>query len=182
MKRLAAIILSLIICISLACCAREGASEATTDEFTTQATTKPETTFPAESTTKQPEKSSSLAISLREAVESALDGGKLDGEFDLGSFNYKNHRSPSVVYQYEYTDELEAVARANAEKLVDEIKGFYNDEITLYDFVAEEIGSGDNGVDSVTYKFYYINTQNQILTIYADSDGFISYVNCAFTW
>lgn len=183
MKRNILVILTLALCLLLCSCnSNEQAEESTAEAVSEQQTTEEETQLPEESTTKQPEEDEQKGSELKSTLESFFTDGEITGDFNIGKFTFKNNRDADVVYAYERSDDLEEEASDNAEELVDEISSFYSDEITLYDSVAEQIGSGENGIDSVRYKFYYINEQNQILTIYADSDGVISYADCEFAW
>lgn len=183
MKKIIIALLAAALCISFATCTKniEEENETTTENIVT--TTEP-TTYakPEESTTKQPEENSQKGSELKSAVVSALGNNDLSGDMSYGSFTYKNNRDAKLVYANERSEDFESKASANADAFVEAIKGFYGDEIKLDTFYANEISFGENGIDSVRYEFYYINTQNQILTIYADSDATISYVNCEFTW
>ena len=86
------------------------------------------------------------------------------------------------MYANEQSEEFEKKAKDNAQKLIDSIKTFYGDKITFDREYTVTIGGGDNGLDSVQYQFFYLNTQNQQIKIYADSDGEISFAECNFTW
>jgi hypothetical protein len=180
MKKLIAILLAGMLCVCASSCAKAQSEDTSTQDTTT--TTERQIEQPIESTTKAPSEDSQKGEKLSASVLSTLGGSDISGDLSYGSFTYKNNRDAEIVYANERTDELEANAKDNAQKLVDSIKDFYGDEITYYDFIAKEIGSSENGIDSVRYQFYYINTQNQLLTIYADSDAQISYVDCEFTW
>ena len=183
MRKIMIIFLSAALCFSFAACTKniEEENEATSETIVTTTET---TTFakPEESTTKQPKENSQKGSELKAVIIGALGDNDLSGDMSYGKFTYKNNRDTKQVYANERTDELENKAIANADAFVEKIKAFYGDEIKLDTFSPKDISFGENGIDSVRYEFYYINTQNQILTIYADSDAVISYVNCEFTW
>lgn len=179
MKKLISILLAVCICAVLTSCTNNNNTE---PESSTAPTTEQTTKLPEENTTKAPEQNSQRGEELQTVLKNSLGNGELDGDFDIGKFTFKNTRDAQVVFAYEHTEEMESKAQSNADKLVNDIKSLYGDKIKLYSFVPEQIGNGENGIDSVRYKFYYINTQNQLLIIYADSDGVISYAGCAFTW
>lgn len=185
MKKVFAIIISTAICISFAACAKEQVQEESTQPTAQPTTAITTTTEPATSTTAPPSKNSQKGEELKEAVLSALDHNEnaaIEGELSYGSFTYKFIRDAEVQYQNERSDEFEQAARQNADSLVEEIKDLYGDEITFDRAYAAPIGSGDNGIDSVQYQFFYLNTQNQQLKIFADSDGVVCYAECNFTW
>lgn len=182
MKRALVLILAIALCFSFAACSNEKAQEETTQPTTTAATT---TTEPVEKTTAQPSENTAKGNELKAAVLGALEnqnGAEISGDLKYGSFTYKYIRDPKIMYEYEQTDELEKKAMDNAQKLIDSIKDYYGDEITFNRLYQAPIGGNDNGLDSVQYQFFYLNTQNQQIKIFADSDGVISFVDCRFTW
>ena len=184
MKRITALLLTAIICISFAACSKSDKNSESTSAQTITATEKA-TEQIIEKTTAKPKSDSQKGEKLKEAVISTL-GSKaeadLSGELEYGKFIYKYNRDASVVYANERNDETEKLAEKNAKKLADSISDIYNDKLTLHSSDTKQIGTGENGIDSVQYQFYYINSQNQLLTVYADSDGEISYAECKFTW
>ncbi len=183
MKKTATALIVILMCLMLTACAGKDVQQETTSQAeATQAAAESTTQLPIEKTTKVPASNSQKGEALRKAAEKQLGSKGLDGDFSYGSFTYKNIRDAADMYRFEYSDQLEKAARKNVDALIDLISEFYSDEITLYSFEAKQIGNGENGIDSVRYEFYYINTQNQLLTVYADSDGTISYADCAFTW
>ncbi len=178
MKKSVALIITIIMCISLCACSHNENQPPTS----TQAVTENETQGSADITARR---DSEKGKRLKSAVAEELgteDRALLEGDFDTGCFTYKFSRDAQIMYAKERDDAVEAVVKENAQSLVDEISGFYGGEITLNTFEAKQIGSGDNGIDSVQYRFSYVNSQNQQLIIYADSDGVISYADCTFTW
>lgn len=186
MKKIICTALALCIILAFTACSEKsgeqneaiGQSEPVTQ--TTQVTTEP-----TPKTTSPIKEDSEKGENLRNTVISALgsqSGAVADGDFKNGSFNYKYTRDSEIVYSNERSEAFEQTAKKNAQKFVDQIKGFYGDEITLYNAQETPIGDSDNGIDSVRYEYTYINTQNQLLKIFADSDGAISYVECNFTW
>lgn len=183
MKKIVIALLTAALCCSFAACSKNVETENESSTETAVTTTEP-TTYarPVESTTKQPEENLNKGSELKAVVVSTLGDNDLSGDISYGKFTYKNNRDTKLVYANERTEELESKASENANDFVEKIKGIYGDEIRLDAFNAKEISFGENGIDSVRYEFYYINTQNQILTIYADSDAVVSYVNCEFTW
>lgn len=182
MKKAITFLLAIGLCITLTACTNSEAEDTiSTEPQTTQS--EPETTkLPEVSTTKAPENDSQKGGELKASVEQTLGDGEIDGDLSHGSFKFSKKREAAATYAFEHSEDMETRAKTNAEALVSEIKNYYSDSIKLYSFEAEQIGSGENGIDSVRYKFYYINTQNQLLLIYADSDGIISFAECSFTW
>ncbi len=185
MKKITALLLTAIICISFAACTKSSEDGESTSEPTSAAATEKTTEKIIEKTTAQPKSDNQKGEKLKEAVIGTL-GNKADadisGELEYGKFIYKYSREASAVYANERNDKTEKLAADNAKKLADSISDIYNDKLTLHSSDAKQIGTGENGIDSVQYQFYYINSQNQLLTIYADSDGEISYADCKFTW
>lgn len=186
MKKALTLILTITIACSLAACSnRQNDNDAAEEQTTITTTAATTTTAPATSTTAVPKEDSSKASQLKKAVQTALgskEGSEITGDLNHGSFTYKYVREPETMYANERTEEAEKKAQKNAQRLVDEIKSIYPDEITFDRLYAAPIGSGDNGIDSVQYQFFYLNTQNQQLRIFADSDSEISFVECNFTW
>lgn len=183
MKKIITVLLAAALCISFAACTRNSETEnETTSEVTVTTTEAVTYARPEESTVKPPEENSHKGNELKETVISSLGDNDLSGDMSYGKFTYKNNRDTKLVYANEHTQEFEDHAKAGADSFVEKIKGLYGDEIRLDSFIPREISFGENGIDSVRYEFYYINTQNQILTIYADSDAVISYADCEFTW
>lgn len=180
MKKAISIALILAVCFSFFACSKKAEDTETTSTTALTTTTEPvtSTTAPAK---EDEEKGEELKETVLSSVGESTDGS-ITGELKYGSFTYIFNRNPSVVYANERSQEFEDKATANAEKLVDAIKSFYGDEITFDRMYPYEIGGGDNGTDSVRYEFYYLNSQNQQLKIYADSDGVISFAECKFTW
>lgn len=186
MKKAITFILAFSLCVVFAACGKEMAEENTnTTEPQSVSTTEAATEPIAEKTTAKPKSDSQKGNELRETVVSTLGNKKdaeISGDLEYGKFVYKYNREAGVVYANERNDECEKLAEENAEKLADSISNLYNDELKLHSSDTKQIGTGENGIDSVQYQFYYINSQNQLLTIYADSDGEISYADCKFTW
>lgn len=183
MKKSVALITTIIIimCISLCACSNKENQPQTS----TQAAAQNESQRQTEIATNEPKADNEKGTMLKNTVSAELGtdtGAELTGDFATGCFTYKFSRDAQIMYAKERDDSVEAVAKENAQSLVDEISGFYDGEITLDTFEAKQIGSGDNGIDSVQYRFSYVNSQNQKLVIYADSDGVISYADCTFTW
>ena len=185
MKKTTALLLMAIICISFAACSKTAADGESTTEPASAASTEKTTEQIVEKTTAQPKSDSQKGEKLKKTVISTL-GSKaeadISGELEYGKFIYKYNRDASVIYANERNDETEKLAEKNAKKLADSISDIYNDKLTLHSSDTKQIGTGENGIDSVQYQFYYINSQNQLLTVYADSDGEISYADCKFTW
>ncbi|MCH5320146.1 MAG: hypothetical protein J1E36_00185 [Eubacterium sp.] len=182
MKKVLVLILTIAFCFLFAACSNDNAQEETTEPTTTTTTT---TTEPVEKTTAQPSENTAKGNELKEAVLNALEnqnGAEISGDLKYGSFTYKFTRDPEIMYAYEQTEEFETKARDNAQKLIESIEVFYGDEITFDREYAYSIGGGDNGLDSVQYQFFYLNTQNQQIKVFADSDGVISFAQCRFTW
>lgn len=187
MKKAFVIVLCSALCLSMAACSSQSESEDTTQAVKTTAPTTAVTTTtePAVSTTAVPSENIQKGEELKTAVLGALgneNGAEITGDLKYGSFTYKFNREPETVYGEERSEELEEKAKENAQRLVDEISTFYTDDIVFNREYAAPIGNGDNGIDSVQYQFFYLNSQNQQLKIYADSDGTVSYAECGFTW
>lgn len=186
MKRIICTALALCIIFAFAACAKNNTEQdSTVSQSETVTETTQTTTEPTPKTTSPIKEDSEKGESLRNTVISALgnqSGAVADGDFKQGSFSYKYTRDSEIVYTNERNEEIEHNAKNNAQKFVDQIKTFYSDEITFYNAHETLIGESDNGIDSVRYEYTYINTQNQLLKIFADSDGTVSYVECNFTW
>ncbi len=186
MKKIICTTLALCIIFAFAACAKSNEEQDTTVSQTVTVTeTTQTTTEPTPKTTAPAKEDSKKGESLKNTVISALgsqSGAAADGDFKNGSFNYKYIRNTEIVYANERSEAFEQTAKNNAQEFVDQIQTFYGDEITLYNTHETPIGDSDNGIDSVRYEYTYINTQNQLLKIFADSDGTISYVECNFTW
>lgn len=182
MKKIIALIVVIAVGITFYACSKQEENDLTEAQPSTALTT---TTEPATSTTAPVNENSEKGDKLKNAVLKGIDessNGSITGDLSKGSFKYIYSRNPSAVYANERSEEFEKKATDNADKLVQSIKALYGDEITFDRMYPAQIGTGDNGIDSVRYEFYYLNTQNQQLKIYADSDGMISYAECNFTW
>lgn len=186
MKKIITLVLAFSLCIVFAACGKEMAEENTnTTEPTSVSTTEAATETIVEKTTAEPKSDSKKGNELKATVISTLgnkENAEISGDLEYGKFVYKYNREAGVVYANEHNDQSEKLAADNAKKLADSISNMYNDELNLHSSDTKQIGTGENGIDSVQYQFYYINSQNQLLTIYADSDGEISYADCKFTW
>lgn len=186
MKKAITLILTLSLCIVFAACSKTTADENTSATEPQSVSLTETTTEPIiEKTTSPPKSDSQKGSELRTAVMNTLgnkENAEISGELEYGKFTYKYNRDAGVVYANERDNETEKLAADNAQKLADSISNMYNDELKLHSNHTKQIGTGENGIDSVQYQFYYINSQNQLLTIYADSDGEISYADCKFTW
>ncbi len=180
MKKAICIIITVIIIAVLCACAAKTNSdggETATATFSTQQET------PSERITSTTALNTDEARSgeLLDAMNAYFESGNSTVEA-TGSFVYENNREPAAMYAYERDSEYEQQAKDNADAFIESIADFYPYEITSEDFVATQIGEGDNGIDSVRYEAYYTNSQNQTLIIYVDSDAVISYIDCSFTW
>ncbi|MCM1114928.1 MAG: hypothetical protein NC397_05470 [Clostridium sp.] len=178
MKKIITAFLILTLCLSFAACAKQDKEPLTMPPST-------EVTDPVESTTKAPHADKEKGKHLKSVVLKTLGSKKeasIEGDIEYGKFTYKYNRDPQVVYANEESEALMSKAADNADALVDQLFVIFDCEINKYNTITNTIGNGDNGIDSVQYQFFYKNTQNQILKIYADSDGVISYVDCSFTW
>ena len=188
MKKITALMLTALICISCAACtktAENNSNNNTATAVSSVSATENTTEQIIEKTTSPPKSDSQKGSELRTAVMNTLgnkENAEISGELEYGKFTYKYNRETGVVYANERDNETEKLAADNAQKLADSISNMYNDELKLHSNHTKQIGTGENGIDSVQYQFYYINSQNQLLTIYADSDGEISYADCKFTW
>ncbi len=188
MKKITALMLTVLICISFAACtktAENNSNNNTATAVSSVSATENTTEQIIEKTTSPPKSDSQKGSELRTAVMNTLgnkENAEISGELEYGKFTYKYSRDADVVYANERDNETEKLATDNAQKLADSISNMYNDELKLHSNHTKQIGTGENGIDSVQYQFYYINSQNQLLTIYADSDGEISYADCKFTW
>lgn len=180
MKKITALMLTVLICISFAACTKTAenySNNNTATAVSSVSATENTTEQIIEKTTSPPKSDSQKGSELRTAVINTLgnkENAEISGELEYGKFTYKYSRDAGVVYANERDNETE--------KLADSISNMYNDELKLHSNHTKQIGTGENGIDSVQYQFYYINSQNQLLTIYADSDGEISYADCKFTW
>ncbi len=184
MKKITALMLTALICISFAACTKTAENNSTATAVSSVSATENTTEQIIEKTTSPPKSDSQKGSELRTSVMNTLgnkENAEISGELEYGKFTYKYNRETGVVYANERDNETEKLAADNAQKLADSISNMY-DELKLHSNHTKQIGTGENGIDSVQYQFYYINSQNQLLTIYADSDGEISYADCKFTW
>ncbi len=182
MKKIFALFLISAISLSFAACSNERQEEETAQPSQTTVTA---TTEPVPKTTAPPSENTDKGKKLKTTVLDTLNNridAEISGDLKYGSFTYKFNRNPEIVYANEQSEEFEKKAKDNAQKLIDSIKTFYVDKITFDREYTVTIGGGDNGLDSVQYQFFYLNTQNQQIKIYADSDGEISFAECNFTW
>lgn len=181
MKKVSLLICLLAVLVALtACSAKERQADDITavSEITTTTQRVTNTTAPV---SIKKEESKKLCNTVSKALGS--ENATVTADKENGSFVYKiSNADYSKIYANEASDEHKETAEKNAAKLIDEIKAFYPDEITLESSVIQTLGSGENGVDSAIYVITYVNTQNQELVIRADSNGEIYYVNCTFTW
>lgn len=187
MKKLYAVILTAVICFLFISCGKAPVEEQGISTSLSQTVTVAETTsvLPEEHTTALPREDIKKGEQLKLAVLNALGDeqtAEIGSSTVYGSFTYRFNRDAKLVYANERNEELEKLARLNADSLVDAINDFYNDEIVFDRLYPAPIGNGDNGIDSVKYEIFYLNSQNQQLKICADSDGVISFVECKFTW
>lgn len=186
MKKAITFILAFSLCVVFAACSKDKAEENTnTTEPQSVSATEAATEPIVEKTTAEPKSDSQKGNELKDIVISTLgskEDAEISGDLKYGKFVYQYNREAGIVYANERNDETEKLATEHAKKLADSISGLYGDELKLHSSQAKQIGTGENGIDSVQYQFYYINSQNQLLTIYADSDGEISYADCKFTW
>lgn len=181
MKKILIMVLTLVMCSVLVSCSAKEVQENTSD-VTAPSTTEFAIAPLEEKTTKIPSSDKAKGDSLKTVIIKALGENELSGQLDIGSFTYRYSRDAKTVYKFEYMEQTEKKAMENVDSFISVLSSVYPYELTQYDYNVKQIGSGDNGIDSVRYEFYYINTQNQLLSIYADSDGTISYVDCRFTW
>ncbi|MGN0521278.1 MAG: hypothetical protein ACI4IQ_01425 [Eubacterium sp.] len=185
MKKAVAIILTVLVYVALCACsqAADNKSVETTESTTQISTTEKRVTSTTAAVSKDTEKGKKLSNAVIKAL-SSQEGAKVSGNTETGSFQYTyNTRDTSEVYKNEASDEMESLAKKNADKFVDEIKAYYNDEIIFEKTEIQSItSSGENGIESARYIVYYTNSQNQQLIVQTDSDAVISYVTCNFTW
>lgn len=194
MKKFIVLMLSAVMCVTFFACAKNNDEVKETESSSaldltsqTERTTQPSTvSLPETSTTAKPNKQKKKAKKVEKQVKeyfSAKDK-EVDGKKN-GGFEYKQENpDPVEMYAQEYSDDALEKAEKNAADFVDSIRENYpdGDKIKHYTTQIKQVGTGDNGVDSVTYLVIYINSQNQELNIHADSNGEIFYVDCKFTW
>lgn len=193
MKKFLVLITGILFCVCLVGCSSNGDEKQTTSgekivtaiPETTQLVTETERVT---STTSPAFEDSENGLMLSDTVKEVLADGdgsacSLTGDVKYGSFEFKlNDTDTAVMYSKEQSDEMQKAAEDNAKSLVDAISTYYPYEITFESTTPQQIGSGDNGIDSVVYVITYTNTQNQELTMRADSNGTIYYAYCNFTW
>lgn len=186
MKKFTAILLSIVLTASLCACAKTSESNEETSSAvsaTEQTTKKP---LPAVSTTAKAKKDDSKSKKLKKNISSALNVPDKDITVQSeGGFEYKNpDLDETKMYSQEYNDESAKNAFKNIDTFVKEIKKNYPDskKIERFSTDVQQLSYGDNGIDSVNYIAVYINSQNQSLTVYADSTGTVYYAKCEFTW
>lgn len=182
MKKIIIISLAVLMCFSMFSC-----SKAKSADDAAGNTVQKSSTAPLEvSTTKKPAADSAKAKKLSSAMVKVLGTDKENVSVsEDGSFEYKLKSFNEIeMYSMEYTHEIEKSAYKSIDRYVDSIRAYYpdGDKIKLYSKEAKQINYGDNGIDSVNYTAVYINTQNQKITVYADSTGELYYAKCDFTW
>lgn len=181
MKKIMILILAVLMCFFSISCSRSQDSSGTENQLSEASTE-----ALAVSTTKKPATDTKKAEELKLTMAKAL--GTSDESITVqnnGSFKYQPKAyDESKIYSMEYTEEIEKAAYKSIEKYIDSIREYYpdGDEIKLYIKNSKQISYGDNGIDSVYYTAVYINTQNQKITVYADSTGELYYAKCDFTW
>ena len=185
MKKAAVIILTVIMCVSFAACSGEAKSDNDGDTGsnievqTTKALPQASTTAKAKEDGK---KAQELVVTIAKALNVDTDEtvAKENGKFTFKRANIEE----TVMFSEEYSQEGSDRAYANIDEFVSRIKDYYpdGDKLQLYDTCDQQIGGGDNGIDSVIYIAVYTNTQNQALSVFADSTGEIYYAECNFTW
>ena len=184
MKKITAVLTAIIIALCFYGCARDngangnGAQESA--EPVTTSTT--EATQRVTSTTSPVKKDGDKGEKLKKTLIGLIDGGKVYGTTDEGSFTLSLENADPQMFANEADEEYKEKALDESAKIVEAIKPYYNDEIKLDGVKINTIGSGDNGVDSCVYEVIYYNTQNQELLIDCDSNGKPYYVSCKFTW
>lgn len=194
MKKIIAAMLCIVMCSAFCACSKTADSAADTTgagdaDLTSQTepVTEPSTrSMPKVSTTAKAEKNKKKAKNIEKQVEEYFSADKKEVKSkSTGTFEFKQESLDSgKMYAQEYSDENQKAAEKNAEVFVASIKDNYPDSDKIRHFATDvkQVGTGDNGVDSVTYDIIYLNSQNQKLDIYADSNGEIFYVSCNFTW
>lgn len=184
MKKLWIVITAILICLCLSACSK---SAGETENRTTAApqTTQSKTTATERmtSTTASPktdeEKSGRLAAAVKDHFEEA---GSVVTD-SRGGFEFKlADLDEGQMYSMEMSEKMQKNAENNAKALVGEIQEYYPYALTYESTDAQQIGTGDNGIDSAVYVILYTNTQNQKLELRADSTGSIYYIDCDFTW
>lgn len=186
-KTVISIILAFAICICFGACSKDAQEQDTTAQtepissylFTTQ----PRSTSTTAAVSSNEKKGQKLKNSIIKSLGNPKGAG-VNGDIETGSFCYTfNTRSAADVYANEASDDMEQLAKKNADKFVDDIKSNYSDKITFEKAETQPITTtSENGVDSARYVVYYTNTQNQQLIVQTDSDAVISYIVCDFTW
>ncbi|MCM1285093.1 MAG: hypothetical protein NC213_04735 [Acetobacter sp.] len=186
MKKYIAIALSVVLIAGFCACSKttDKSNEVSSAVTVTEQTTKK--ALPKASTTAKAKKDESKANKLKKNVSSVLNVPEEDVAVQSdGGFEYKNpDLDETKMYSQEYSDEMEKEAFENIDAFVKEIKNNYpdNKKIERFSTDIQQLSFGDNGIDSVNYIAVYINSQNQSLTVYADSTGTVYYAKCEFTW
>ena len=180
MKKAVILVLSVLMCFSMFSCTKAHQSDNNEAQGSASAS------MPQISTTKAPSDDTSKAKKLKVAMAKALDADSNNiSVANDGSFEYKPKEFDEIkMYSMEYTEEIEKSAYESIDKYVDTIREYYpdGDKIKLFTKNNQDINFGENGIDSVNYTAVYINTQNQTITVYADSTGAIYSAKCNFTW
>lgn len=128
---------------------------------------------------------------LKKAIEKAASGENISitGELDKGLFEYKNPRSQKEMYSEERSESGEKKAKKNADKFVEAVSKYLGKlEFSRVEYT--DVGTGENGADSVLYTFYYVPspskeveqyTLSEQLVVKTDSTGVIIYASSSCT-
>lgn len=109
------------------------------------------------------------------------NSGKGMAVYPNGHFVYLNVRDAQSMYSQERSEEGEKTAKKLADNIAKATEPYYG-EMKKIKTDIENIGSGDNGVDSVLYNYYYESENGGQMRIQVDSDGVVSYIEskCSF--
>lgn len=188
MKKLSVILASVLILTCFAACsAKDGSSEpeqSGESVVSALAETEKETATAAATSTTSPKKADeSKSEELVNTINTYFDDTGDTYADSCGGFEFRlDDPDESEMYAMEQSDDMQKKAEENAKKFVSSISKYYPYEIKYESTDAQQVGGGDNGIDSAVYIIVYTNVQNQELQIRADSAGEIYYAYCNFTW
>lgn len=184
-KAVIAVLITVLVLAFCACSAQnKETAEGNTVSQTQQEASEKESEV-SETLASSPEGKSSekqaqkLKKDIMEAAENT--SGKGMAVYPNGHFVYLNVRDAQSMYSQERSKEGEETARKLADKIAKATEPYYG-EMKKIKTDIENIGSGDNGIDSVLYNFYYESKNGGQMRIQVDSDGVVSYIEskCSF--
>lgn len=190
MKKAVAAVLITLLALAFCACTDQNkeTAEKTAGEntvFQTQQDVTEQESEVSETLASSPEGKSSdkqaqkLEKEIMNLVENTSEKGMVS--YPNGHFVYLNVRDAQSMYSQERSEEGEKTARNLADKIAEATEPYYG-EMKKIKTDIKNVGSSDNGIDSVLYNFYYESETGGQMRIQVDSDGVVSYIEskCSF--